>query len=82
MLGRASRCNLGAEYTTVMVGCREERDHVMEKAGLQYEGTLREELLHWGAFEDIDYYGLLRRDFLAKHIIKRKTYIVRRRADA
>jgi [ribosomal protein S5]-alanine N-acetyltransferase len=39
---------------------------VMEKAGLQYEGTLREDLLHWGVFEDIDYYGLLQRDFLAR----------------
>jgi [ribosomal protein S5]-alanine N-acetyltransferase len=38
---------------------------VMEKAGLKYEGTLHEELLHWGAFEDIDYYGLLYRDYLA-----------------
>jgi RimJ/RimL family protein N-acetyltransferase len=38
---------------------------VMEKAGLRYEGTLREELLHWGAFEDIDYYGMLRRDYLS-----------------
>ena len=38
---------------------------VMEKAGLQYEGPLRQDILHWGTFEDIDQYGLLRSDFLA-----------------
>jgi len=38
---------------------------VMEKVGLEYEGTLRQDILHWGAFEDIDQYGLLRRDYLA-----------------
>jgi [ribosomal protein S5]-alanine N-acetyltransferase len=38
---------------------------VMEKVGLQYEGTLRQDILHWGTFEDIDQYGLLRSDFLA-----------------
>ncbi|PWT74409.1 MAG: GNAT family N-acetyltransferase [Chloroflexi bacterium] len=38
---------------------------VMEKAGLQCEGTLRDDLLHWGVFEDVDYYGLLQRDYLA-----------------
>jgi RimJ/RimL family protein N-acetyltransferase len=33
---------------------------VMEKLGMRYEGTLRQEIWHWGAFEDVDQYGLLR----------------------
>jgi RimJ/RimL family protein N-acetyltransferase len=33
---------------------------VMEKAGLTYEGRMRQHVLKWGKFEDLDYYGLLR----------------------
>jgi [ribosomal protein S5]-alanine N-acetyltransferase len=39
---------------------------VMEKLGMTYEGTLRQEIYHWGAFEDIDVYGLLQRDYAAR----------------
>jgi [ribosomal protein S5]-alanine N-acetyltransferase len=31
---------------------------VMEKAGMEYEGTLRQHVQKWGAFEDIAFYGL------------------------
>ncbi|MBN8236482.1 GNAT family N-acetyltransferase [Halobacillus kuroshimensis] len=33
---------------------------VMQKAGLTYEGTLKEDMLHGGEFKDIDVYGLVR----------------------
>lgn len=33
---------------------------VMEKVGMSYEGTLKQELFHWGKYEDVDVYGLLR----------------------
>jgi ribosomal-protein-alanine N-acetyltransferase len=36
---------------------------VMEKLGMVYEGTLRQDIYHWGAFEDMDVYGLLRADY-------------------
>ena len=36
---------------------------VMEKLGMVHEGTLRQNIYHWGAFEDVDVYGLLRADY-------------------
>jgi RimJ/RimL family protein N-acetyltransferase len=36
---------------------------VMEKLGMVHEGTLRQDIYHWGAFEDMDVYGLLRADY-------------------
>jgi ribosomal-protein-alanine N-acetyltransferase len=38
--------------------------HVLQKAGLVYEGTQRQGALKDGVFEDVDYYGLLRQDYL------------------
>jgi [ribosomal protein S5]-alanine N-acetyltransferase len=32
---------------------------VMRKAGMRYEGRLRQHVLKWGRFEDIDVYGIL-----------------------
>ncbi len=32
---------------------------VMEKLGMAHEGTLRQEIYHWEAFEDIEVYGAL-----------------------
>jgi ribosomal-protein-alanine N-acetyltransferase len=32
---------------------------VMEKAGMQYEGRLRQHIQKWDRFEDLDFYGLL-----------------------
>lgn len=39
---------------------------VMEKLGMVHEGTLRQEIYHCGAFEDVDVYGLLRADYPAQ----------------
>jgi RimJ/RimL family protein N-acetyltransferase len=35
---------------------------VMEKAGMRYEGTLRQDVKKWGRFEDTVHYGMLRSD--------------------
>ncbi len=35
---------------------------VMEKAGMRYEGALREHVLKWGVYEDIETYGILATD--------------------
>jgi [ribosomal protein S5]-alanine N-acetyltransferase len=40
---------------------------VMEKLGMVHEGTLRQEIYHWGAFEDVEVYGLLQADYTARH---------------
>jgi len=36
---------------------------VLEKVGMTYEGTRRQHVLKWGAFEDLAAYGILRREF-------------------
>src|SRR5699024_2540943 len=36
---------------------------VMQKVGLRYEGTLKQEILRWDKYEDIDVYGLLKKDY-------------------
>src|SRR5699024_1578011 len=36
---------------------------VMEKVGLKYEGTLKQDVLRWDKYEDVDVYGLLKKDF-------------------
>lgn len=36
---------------------------VMEKAGMRFEGILREQLLRWDSFEDAAIYGILAADF-------------------
>lgn len=33
---------------------------VMQKAGLSYEGTLKEDIFHWGEYKDIDVYGVVK----------------------
>lgn len=33
---------------------------VMQKIGMRHEGTLREDTVKWGRFEDLEMYGLLR----------------------
>jgi len=38
---------------------------VMQKAGMTYEGTLRQALLRWGKFEDTALYSILREEFHA-----------------
>ncbi|MCD6307611.1 MAG: GNAT family N-acetyltransferase [Candidatus Latescibacteria bacterium] len=36
---------------------------VMEKAGMRFEGTLRQAVRKWGCFEDVNLYAVLRADF-------------------
>lgn len=36
---------------------------VMQKAGMQYEGTLRRHAMKWGEPQDVLYYGLLREEW-------------------
>jgi RimJ/RimL family protein N-acetyltransferase len=36
---------------------------VMQKAGLQYEGTFRQDVLKWGVYEDIGQCGLVRAEY-------------------
>lgn len=40
---------------------------VMEKLGMQYEGTLRNDIKKWGKFEDIKIYGILRSEYQSKY---------------
>ena len=35
----------------------------MQKAGMVHEGTLREDMIKWGQFEDLRVYGLLKDDW-------------------
>ena len=35
---------------------------VLEKAGMRYEGTNRDDICKWGEFFDVEMYGLLRSD--------------------
>ncbi|MGJ9458347.1 GNAT family N-acetyltransferase [Oceanobacillus sp. CF4.6] len=36
---------------------------VLKNAGLTYEGTLRQEILRWGQYEDTDIYGALKNEY-------------------
>lgn len=37
---------------------------VMQKIGMQYEGTLRQHIAKWGRFEDLKMYGILKSEWL------------------
>jgi RimJ/RimL family protein N-acetyltransferase len=39
---------------------------VMEKAGMKYEGCLRQEVKKWGKFEDLNVYSILKSEFKAE----------------
>ncbi len=39
---------------------------VMEKNGMQYEGTLRQQMLKMGTFHDLKCYGILREEYYAR----------------
>lgn len=43
---------------------------VMEKVGMQKEGTLRQRLYNKGHFADVNLYAILRKDYLSMHGIK------------
>jgi ribosomal-protein-alanine N-acetyltransferase len=38
---------------------------VMEKAGMTYEGTIREQVFYKGSFDDLKIYSILRREWMA-----------------
>ncbi len=38
---------------------------VMQKLGMQYEGCLRQHVLKWGVYEDVNLYGILRAEWQA-----------------
>lgn len=40
---------------------------VLQKIGMQHEGHLRQHILKWGKYEDIDLYGILKDEFLGKN---------------
>jgi ribosomal-protein-alanine N-acetyltransferase len=40
---------------------------VMQKIGMQYEGTLRQSIFRWGKFEDAAMYSILRDEYVAAH---------------
>lgn len=44
----------GAAITTNPASSR-----IMQKVGMEYEGTLKEDILHWGEYKDLDMYGLI-----------------------
>lgn len=37
---------------------------VMQKIGMQYEGTMRQHIIKWDQFEDLKLYGILRNEWL------------------
>ena len=37
---------------------------VMKKVGMKYEGVLREYVKKWGEFEDLVYYGILKKEYI------------------
>ena len=39
---------------------------VMRKIGVTHEGTLRQHVMKWGEYEDMEYYGILKSEFLSK----------------
>jgi [ribosomal protein S5]-alanine N-acetyltransferase len=41
---------------------------VMQKAGMQYEGTLRQSLCRWGTYEDAAVYATLRTEFMEENM--------------
>lgn len=40
---------------------------VMQKVGMQYEGTLRQHVKKWGRYEDVKVYGILRGEYAARN---------------
>lgn len=37
---------------------------LMQKVGLKYEGTLKQDIIRWDEYQDVDVYGLLKEDHL------------------
>ncbi|HEY0157238.1 MAG TPA: GNAT family protein [Thermoanaerobaculia bacterium] len=43
---------------------------VLQKLGMQYEGTLRQHMYKWGEYLDVVYYGLLRDEWLSSATLR------------
>lgn len=39
---------------------------VMQKAGMVFEGTARQDIMKWGKYEDLVFYGMLRDDWVGR----------------
>ncbi len=39
---------------------------VMQKIGMTHEGTLRQHVMKWGQYEDMEYYGILNSEYISK----------------
>ena len=48
---------------------------VMEKAGMTYEGTLRQHVKKWDRYEDLKVYGILRTELLRRLNVKLKVVL-------
>ena len=57
-----SELRLNRIYATVFAGNRASR-RVAEKAGMRYEGCMRQHVSKWGKFLDIEVYGVLATNF-------------------
>jgi RimJ/RimL family protein N-acetyltransferase len=54
-------------YATVFAGNTASR-RVAEKAGMRYEGCMRQHVSKWGKFLDLEVYGVLAADFIARRV--------------
>ncbi|KHE71871.1 GNAT family N-acetyltransferase [Halobacillus sp. BBL2006] len=54
--------NLNRIWAAAMTG-NPASSKVMQKAGLSYEGTLKQDMLHRGEFKDIAVYGMIKEEF-------------------
>ena len=57
-LNRIYACHLGKNPAS---------GKVMEKIGMKYEGLLRKHVKKWGKYEDLLYYGLLKKEYNSKN---------------
>lgn len=59
------RLDLNRIYAPHFSG-NEASGHVLQKAGMTYEGRMREHYLRFGRFVDLELYGMLQRDFIQR----------------
>lgn len=58
-------CGLHRIYAAYFVG-NPGSGKVMQKIGMQYEGTLRQHILKWDEYLDVVFYGILRDEWLTR----------------
>ncbi|WP_299095112.1 GNAT family N-acetyltransferase [uncultured Metabacillus sp.] len=54
--------NLNRIWAPIM-SKNEASGRVLKKAGLTYEGTLKQDVLRWNQYEDVEIYGVLKHDY-------------------